>query len=50
MDEYLIVLAGLIGVVAALFLHRLPSSGPVALMIQGFPLVGFYKILTFCPE
>jgi hypothetical protein len=50
MSEYLIMLAGLVGVLAALFIHRIPSSAPVALVIQGFPLVGFCKLLTFCPE
>ncbi len=48
MSDILPMLAALLGLVVGVKSRYLPASGPVALALQAFPLVGYYLAIFHC--
>ncbi len=48
MSDFLPVLAALFGLLVGVKSRFLPASGPVAVALQAFPLVGYYLAIFHC--
>jgi hypothetical protein len=48
MSEFLLPVLAILGLLAGVKSRALPSSGLVALVIQAFPLTGYYLFFTHC--